>query len=199
MKNLNYEQAKQHLLRGHEIKLPSWKGYWKMNKEQNGIEVHTKDGEVLDTPNIMHTFHDNWEIATVNNCPILREEMFKKSRETFSKRNKCNLKIVDLGIAHLPFGEEIPVVKIIRDGEKETKKVSLGRFEEMVGGHENSIELIKDFVISNAPEKIRDLMLNIEKEINELNSIKDPLKGISKISIIEDLIEELIQLNPKDL
>lgn len=78
---LTYEEVKGLLLQGYEVKLPEWQGYWKMNDEKDGIEVHTKDGKILDTPQIMYTFHSNWEIATVDNCPVLRREKLENNKK----------------------------------------------------------------------------------------------------------------------
>lgn len=63
-KNISYNEAKQLLLQGVEIKLPEWEGYWKFNAENKTIEAHLKNGNVAQAM-AEYTLHDNWEIATI--------------------------------------------------------------------------------------------------------------------------------------
>jgi hypothetical protein len=46
---LNFEEAKAALKEGKKVKLPEWTGYWFQNP-QGHIQVFTKHGEVLNTP-----------------------------------------------------------------------------------------------------------------------------------------------------
>jgi hypothetical protein len=59
-KNMNFEQAKEALLSGKKVKLSDWSGYW--FNDNGRIMVFTRDGDVLDTPNIKrYQDRDDWE------------------------------------------------------------------------------------------------------------------------------------------
>lgn len=73
---LTFSEAFEALKAGKKIKLSSWKGYWKMERDvysregKNTIHMHCKDGRVLDirdTQDVMFTVGnmatDDWEIV----------------------------------------------------------------------------------------------------------------------------------------
>lgn len=66
------------MLKGHDVKLPSWGGFWRFNKEKEIIEMHCKEGVVIDirnTDRVFYTYNniasDKWMLATPENTPIL--------------------------------------------------------------------------------------------------------------------------------
>ena len=72
------KEAMDLLFSGVDIKHPSWEGYWHFNKEIGVVEMHCKDGSVLDiraTDRIEYTMKniasDKWVVATPGNTPIL--------------------------------------------------------------------------------------------------------------------------------
>ena len=152
---LNYEEVKGLLLQGYEVKLPEWQGYWKMNDEKDGIEVHTKDGKILDTPQIMYTFHSNWEIATVDNCPVLR-------REKLENNKKKNFEIIDITVLNLsPFIGDTPIIVVKMDGEERPKMLRLSEFEELVGGREEVMKMFMEFTLSKTPKELKKMLIDI--------------------------------------
>lgn len=63
---------------GTPIKRKQWKGYWKYRYGR--IEMHCKDGEVVDflnTNDVLFTIagilENDWEIATPENCEMLKK------------------------------------------------------------------------------------------------------------------------------
>lgn len=66
--------------RGKPVKLGHWDGYWIWAHDT--IMMHCRDGSVLDirdTQNVEYTINNaltgGWEIATPENCAVLRREM----------------------------------------------------------------------------------------------------------------------------
>ena len=167
---LGYEEVKGLLLQGYEVKLPEWQGYWKMNEKQDGIEVHTKDGRVLDTPHIMYTFHNNWEIATVDNCPVLKKE---KSKDNGSK----GFEIIDMDIINIPFIGQTPVIVRMKDGETKPTVMKITDFEEMVGGRVEAMRLTKEFTMSSIPEEARELFSFIDNKLEEIINLAEELEN----------------------
>lgn len=48
-----------------DITLPEWKGFWRPTKMVGGthyFKVHTKEGQILDTPIIEYMFRNDWQI-----------------------------------------------------------------------------------------------------------------------------------------
>lgn len=158
---LGYEEVKGLLLQGYEVKLPEWQGYWKMNEKQDGIEVHTKDGKVLDTPHIMYTFHNNWEIATVDNCPVL-----KKEKE--AKNNERSFKIIDVTV----FGAT-PVVVIQRDGSNRPEVLRVSDFEKLVGSRAEAMRMTRDFTLSTLPKGLKGMMSGMLEEIEGIINLAE--------------------------
>lgn len=161
---LNYEEVKELLLQGYKVKLPEWQGYWKMNERQDGIEVHTKKGEILDTPNIIYTFHNNWEIATIDNCPVLKKE------EEVKSNNKVDLKIIDIATIEHPFFGATPIVVVKVEGEERPKILRLLEFEELAGGRVEAVKMAMDFTLSKMPEELREVFSSLGM-IDELNNM----------------------------
>lgn len=81
-----FKEAYNLLLRGYNIMLPHWAGYWSF--EDNSIKMHTKDGDILDireTTDVLYTMgnilSDEWTIADCDNCPLLGgQSIFSKAK-----------------------------------------------------------------------------------------------------------------------
>ena len=74
---MNFKEAFEEMKKGSDIKLPSWKGFWKWNDEKKTIMMHCKDGKVInvfDTEQyeytLQHLASDEFIIATEENCPL---------------------------------------------------------------------------------------------------------------------------------
>ena len=74
---MNFKEAFKEMRKGNDIKLPSWKGFWKWNDEKKTIMMHCKDGKVInvfDTEQyeytLQHLASDEFIIATEENCPL---------------------------------------------------------------------------------------------------------------------------------
>lgn len=169
---LNYEEVKELLLQGYKVKLPEWQGYWKMNERQDGIEVHTKKGEILGTPNIIYTFHNNWEIATIDNCPVLKKE------EEVKGNNKVDLKIIDIATIEHPFFGATPIVVVKVEGEERPKILRLLEFKELAGGRVEAVKMAMDFTLSKMPEELREVFssLGIIDELNNMVNLVEKLE-----------------------
>lgn len=67
---MKFIDAYEHLKKGKLITLPEWSGYWKWNKDTNSIDIHCKDGIVMDirnTEDLDYTLRfiisrDDWEV-----------------------------------------------------------------------------------------------------------------------------------------
>lgn len=73
-----WKDALEQMMLGNPVKLPSWAGYWKYDKDKETVLMYTKDGEVLDireTQRVYYTLSniasDKWEIATEHNCTLM--------------------------------------------------------------------------------------------------------------------------------
>ena len=67
---MNFIEAKKEMMLGKKIKLPSWGGYWKYDKETDSIFMHCKKGNILEireTERLSYTIDnilsDEWIIA----------------------------------------------------------------------------------------------------------------------------------------
>lgn len=60
---MNFEQAIQALSNGQKVRLPEWRGYWKMD-ESGSIVALTKDGEYFEPWLDKFKDREDWEIAT---------------------------------------------------------------------------------------------------------------------------------------
>ena len=76
---MSFKQIFSAFVSGEKIKRKAWKGYWRYYFSK--IEMHSKDGTVTnfcDTNDILftisHITENDWEFATVENCPVLAEE-----------------------------------------------------------------------------------------------------------------------------
>lgn len=79
---MKFKTAYKKLLEGHRIKRVPWGGYWQW--ENDTIMMHCKDGKVLDirqTKDVAFTIGNincsDWEIATPENCELLKKEKTK--------------------------------------------------------------------------------------------------------------------------
>lgn len=154
-KNLSYEEAKKLLLQGHPIKLPNWLGYWKLNKNTYEIEVHLKTGKIIKTPNAKYTLQENWELATEENCPMLKKEK-EKSKKDIEIIGTCEVYI---------FGSHILAIKF-KEGE-EIRTLPLNMFIEKVG-FEKTNNLMTEYFIKNAPDSLKPVIKEADESINEL-------------------------------
>jgi len=75
---MNFKDAFRSMKEGHNVKLPSWGGYWCWDNDKKTVMMHTKDGEVLDireTERVEYTLSNilsnEWDFATLVNCPAL--------------------------------------------------------------------------------------------------------------------------------
>lgn len=175
---ITYEEAKGLLLQGHEMKLPSWDGYWKMNAKQDGIEVHTKDGKILDTPDIMYTFYNNWEVATVENCYVLAKEKQSKSKD-----KKYDFEIVDIEMVNF-FGLT-PVVAVKFDHRDKPVRMPMEGFVKLVGDRVEAFRMLTSFTLDKAMGD-DNLTTDEKKEIammtNVMNELVDTISQIDEVS-----------------
>lgn len=181
---MSYENAKALFLQGYEMKLPKWEGYWKMNKEKKGIEVHTKDGKILDTPDIMYTFYNNWEVATVQNCPIL-------AKEKGIKDNKKNFKIIDIKPMDLPVVGLVPLILVKIDGEEKPRLLKPSELEKLAGGRKEAMLMIKEFSINRLPKEVQGMARELFSEVDFLIDIVEKLD--SEENEADELHEEDIE------
>ena len=151
--NLSYEEAKNLLLQGYPIKLTNWLGYWKLNLKTNEIEVHLKTGKIIKTPNAKYTLQENWELATEENCPVLKKEKSKK-----------DIEILDTYEIYV-FGEHRLVIKI-REGEK-IDIISLNNLIDKVG-FERTNNLMNEYFMSKASDEFKETIKNIDDATDNL-------------------------------
>lgn len=43
-----FQAAYAYIKRGHDMKLPEWGGFWRWNEDKKSIDIHTREGKVLD-------------------------------------------------------------------------------------------------------------------------------------------------------
>lgn len=74
---MQFKQALELMKQGKKFKLPSWGGFWCWNQEKETIEMHCKEGNVLDireTQRVEYTLagvlSDEWVVADEENTPI---------------------------------------------------------------------------------------------------------------------------------
>ena len=74
---MNFKEAFKKIKKGNDVKLPSWKGFWRWDDEKKTIMMHCKDGKVInvfDTEQyeytLQHLASDEFIIATEENCPL---------------------------------------------------------------------------------------------------------------------------------
>lgn len=72
---MKFKDLLDKFIAGTPIKRKVWRGYWVYKRGR--IEIHTKDGEVIDfqdAQDILFTIsgiiQDDWEVATNENCDI---------------------------------------------------------------------------------------------------------------------------------
>ena len=75
---MNFSEAWKVLKEGKRVKLPTWSGYWEIDKESNRIMMHCKDGVAIplfETQKEEYTIENiastDWIEATEENCPLL--------------------------------------------------------------------------------------------------------------------------------
>lgn len=153
--NLSYEEAKNLLLQGHPIKLPNWLGYWKLNLKTNEIEVHLKTGKIIKTPNAKYTLQENWELATEENCPVLKKE---------KEKSKKDMEIIETCEVYI-FGSHILAIKF-KEGE-EIRTLPLNMFIEKVG-FEKTNSLMTEYFMKNAPDKLKPLIKDVDDATDNL-------------------------------
>ncbi|MDH5140079.1 hypothetical protein P5X59_06455 [Staphylococcus cohnii] len=67
---MKFQAAYSYLKRGHDIKLPEWGGFWRWNKDNQTIDIYTRENEILDIREtkdvdytIGFTFRDDWKLV----------------------------------------------------------------------------------------------------------------------------------------
>lgn len=160
MKNLSYNDAKQLLLQGVCIKLPEWEGYWKFDIDEKEIFAHLKSGEVVPAQ-AKYTFNENWEIATTDNCPILKREML-------AKQIISNGKIINIVPRRTRAGRDL-IIRFL--SERKVLEVNFDAFCDLVG-FDKAKQMIKNHInesmLSDFPEEIRD---EVEKLLESLDKV----------------------------
>ncbi len=70
------------------LKRKHWSGYWKYDKKTDKIFMHCHDGKIIEirkTTDLLYTLGNvlsaDWEVATVDNCPVLKFEINNKIKE----------------------------------------------------------------------------------------------------------------------
>ncbi|MGL5647427.1 MAG: hypothetical protein ACRDDY_06215 [Clostridium sp.] len=178
-KDLRYCEVKDLLLQGYAVKLPGWLGYWAMNKDKSAIEVHTKDLEITNTPDIMNTFYNNWEIATIENCPVMKTEI---------ERNNRKIEVIDLDVIVTPFKEHIPVI-LVRENNNKVMTMSATSFIKFVGNGDAAHELVTNFIRKNIPEEhileMEDFFEAVVENANKKKDIKERLMKTKSEDIFE--------------
>lgn len=171
LKRMSYNEAKQLLLQGVCIKLPEWEGYWKFCPDTSHILAHLKNGEVV-IASAKYTLHDNWEIATIENCPILRQEIE-------AKQLVMNEKIVNIKPNTSPENFEMEI-KIV-SGDKGIVLNYDGLC--VVVGNELANSMIENFLLEQAPKESREMVKDLFKILDEFCelAIKDIKKDLNKI------------------
>lgn len=159
MKNLSYNEAKKLLLQGVDVKLPEWEGYWRFDTEEKQIFAHLKSGGIVPAQAI-YTLNENWEVATVDNCPVLKKELeakmiisngkilkilpkMVKGRRDLIILFKSGMKIVEIN--HLALCDLV--------GFEEAKRMIRNHMEE---------DMLQDF-----PEEVRDMVKDLFKTLDE--------------------------------
>ena len=75
---MNFSEAWKLLKEGKKVKLPTWSGYWEIDKEAGRVMMHCKEGTII--PLFESQMEDytleniasiNWVEATEENCPLL--------------------------------------------------------------------------------------------------------------------------------
>lgn len=169
MKNLPYNDAKQLLLQGVCIKLPEWEGYWKFNTEEKQIFAHLKSGEVVPAQ-AKYTFNENWEIATIDNCPILKREML-------AKQIISNGKIINIVPRRTKIGRDL-IIQFL--SERKVLEVNFGAFCALVGSDkakEMIVKYINESVFGDFPKEIRD---EVEKLLESLDKVCESIAKEAK-------------------
>lgn len=159
MKNLSYNDAKQLLLQGVCIKLPEWEGYWRFDTEEKQIFAHLKSGAIAPAQ-ATYTFNENWEVATVDNCPVLKKEFEAKMIINNGKILKILPKMVkgrrDLIIL---FKSGMKIVEINHLGLCDL--VGFDKAKEMIRNHMEE-DMLKDF-----PEEVKVMVKDLFKSLDE--------------------------------
>ncbi|MCG5512844.1 hypothetical protein [Ectothiorhodospira shaposhnikovii] len=67
---MKFQAAYSYLKRGHAIALPEWGGFWRWNNETKSIDMHRRNGQVMDlrsTEDLDYTlsfmFRDDWVLV----------------------------------------------------------------------------------------------------------------------------------------
>lgn len=87
---MNFKEAFRLMKEGEKIKLPYWSGYWRWDEEKETIMMHCRptnenelEGPIIDIRDtlkveytISNILHDDWEIATEENTPLLGGKLY---------------------------------------------------------------------------------------------------------------------------
>lgn len=166
--NIPYNEARQLLLQGIEMKLPKWKGYWKFDTETKTIEAHLKDGNTAPA-RAEYTLHDNWEMATVENCPVLKEELEVKTLIQSGEITDIKPTLID--------GEPDLAIFIETDDDDTITVVNINTLTKLFGRKETD-EMLVNHLLGKIPEDMQDNFKEFMSDVDNL--FKDLHKAVEK-------------------
>ena len=130
---MRWQDAYMILLDNRPIKLPEWDGYWKREFGTNKIFIHDKSGMIFDirkTDSMIYTLdftlRNDWEIATIDNCPVLKAEVNKVQQGDFGHAKR----LLDAGckVTCDLFGDNVFLkLGYVEIGDHSTKQILICR------------------------------------------------------------------------
>lgn len=74
---MTFKEALEKMKQGYTVKRPHWAGFWHLDTENEELNMHTKEGKVIEiraTDRLLYTLEniaaDDWIVATNVNTPI---------------------------------------------------------------------------------------------------------------------------------
>lgn len=75
---MTFKEALEKMKLGYTVKRPHWAGYWQLDAKNEVLNMHTKEGKVIEireTDRLLYTLEniaaDDWIVAAASNTPIL--------------------------------------------------------------------------------------------------------------------------------
>lgn len=75
---MTFKEALEKMKLGYTVKRPHWAGYWQLDTKNEVLNMHTKEGKVIEireTDRLLYTLEniaaDDWIVAAASNTPIL--------------------------------------------------------------------------------------------------------------------------------